>query len=573
MLINTVQAKGKIYEDIQKYKAQGKFRPANSFEIFSKAPSNKLNLLNANLPSTSVSLDIKPQIIEKIISLKPETIDFNIPFQGKTEKILLYKVQNNTQIIYQGSNKSEKSKTLNYRGVLENGSETDIATVTFSEGQVIGSIQLNGETFVLQKAYEKNGNKEKLDQANKDTHVLYMKKDETRTPFNCKALDNPQATPSISNLEQNINNDSSNSGTIPTTSALLTSKNVRFYAEVANDIYLNKGANTEAFIQGVFNQVNSIFYNDGISTSLGTIYVWTTADPYVGLNSNQVLTNFSSTTQPGRGAGFDGDVAIFLNYSSNNGGIAYVKTLCNSPQVKVGYCGINSNYNTYPTFSWTVECIAHELGHILGSKHTHACAWNGNNTAIDGCAVQFASGLAEGTCAIGPIPAKGTVMSYCHLLSGVGIDLGLGFGPQPKAVITNAVNSASCLASSGSATDTVSPIVTITAPANNSTISGATVNFSATASDNNQVTKIELYIDNVLLHTVFTGTSNYTLNTTTFSNGSHTLSAKAYDAANNIGTTSITVNISNASVTDTIAPTVTITYPTQGLIIRPQVVN
>ena len=56
----------------------------------------------------------------------------------------------------------------------------------------------------------------------------------------------------------------------------------------------------------------------------------------------------------------------------------------------------------YPDYSWAVMVFAHEMGHTLGSPHTHNCFWNGNNTTIDGC-----SGYSEGGCAVGPIPIDG----------------------------------------------------------------------------------------------------------------------------------------------------------------------
>src|SRR5204862_2346878 len=95
---------------------------------------------------------------------------------------------------------------------------------------------------------------------------------------------------------------------------------------------------------------------------------------------------------------------------------------------------------------WTVEVVTHEQGHLMSSQHTHACAWNGNGTAIDGCGP--AAGYPyEGSCSGAPIPSNGgTIMSYCHLLN-VGINFTLGFGPQPKNAILNVINNASCLTS------------------------------------------------------------------------------------------------------------------------------
>jgi hypothetical protein len=112
---------------------------------------------------------------------------------------------------------------------------------------------------------------------------------------------------------------------------------------------------------------------------------------------------------------------------------------------------VNIDYLTVPTYSWTVEVITHELGHLLGSPHTHRCVWNGNNTAIDNCAGVAIGTSAEGySCMTTPptVPStteKGTIMSYCHLVSGVGISFSNGFGPQPAARILSTVNGSTCL--------------------------------------------------------------------------------------------------------------------------------
>ncbi len=573
-MLSPAFAGGRISEDIKQKKSSGKF-DAYAAELFTVAPAGKLNLSKSKLPSSTIALDIKTTAIAKTVREQPEHISVLIPIKNKPVKILLYRVPNSTKIITNQNPKAITSTALNYRGIADTNHDSDIATITFSDGQVLGNLIINGENFVLQKALQKNSTMEKNDLANKDTHAIYLKKDETIPPFNCE-IRKPPVRQNLSPGETSTggsSGDNLDGSTPPVTSSILTSKTVKVYVETGYDIFTNKGSttNVDTYIQGVFNQITALYYNDDVSVSLKTVFIWTTADPYAGLSSGQILTNFGSTTAPGRGTGFDGDVAMFINYSPYNGGIAYVDTLCLSPQIKTSYCGISSSFATYPTYSWTVECMSHELGHLLGSNHTHACSWNGNNTSIDGCAPTYNVGLKEGNCAIGPIPTKGTIMSYCHLLSNVGIDFTLGFGPQPKAVITGNVNGASCLANSGTCTDVTAPTVTITSPTNSATISGASVAFNTTAFDAGQVSKIELFIDNVLLGTNFSGTYNYTLNTTSYSNGAHVLTAKAYDTCGNMASISIDVNISNTSATDMIAPTVSIISPTNGFVIRPKV--
>jgi hypothetical protein len=75
-----------------------------------------------------------------------------------------------------------------------------------------------------------------------------------------------------------------------------------------------------------------------------------------------------------------------------------------------------------------------------------------------------------------------------------------------------------------------------------------TVTVTASASDNVGVTKMELYVDGTLAVSATSGPLSYSWNTTLIANGSHTLVSKAYDAANNVGTSStVTVTVSNGA--------------------------
>ncbi len=100
------------------------------------------------------------------------------------------------------------------------------------------------------------------------------------------------------------------------------------------------------------------------------------------------------------------------------------------------------------------------------------------------------------------------------------------------------------------------PTVSITSPANNALVSGA-VNIAANANDDLAITKVEILVDNVLRSTLTTSPYNYSLDTTSLSNASHSISAKAYDSGTSV-TASVIVIVDNA------LPTATITSPTSG---------
>ncbi|HEX5922362.1 MAG TPA: LamG-like jellyroll fold domain-containing protein [Baekduia sp.] len=97
--------------------------------------------------------------------------------------------------------------------------------------------------------------------------------------------------------------------------------------------------------------------------------------------------------------------------------------------------------------------------------------------------------------------------------------------------------------------DTTPPTVSMTAPARGATVSGASVALSATASDNVGVTGVQFRLDGTTNIGAQATTSPYavTWNTTAVSNGAHTLTAVARDAAGNTTTSgAVSVTVSNA---------------------------
>jgi hypothetical protein len=87
-------------------------------------------------------------------------------------------------------------------------------------------------------------------------------------------------------------------------------------------------------------------------------------------------------------------------------------------------------------------------------------------------------------------------------------------------------------------------------------VSGTTT-ISATASDNVGVTSVEFYVGTTLLGSDTSSPYSYSWVTTGYTNGAYSLSAKAYDAASNVGT--------SASVSVTVSNTVSIPTLTSGV--------
>jgi len=91
------------------------------------------------------------------------------------------------------------------------------------------------------------------------------------------------------------------------------------------------------------------------------------------------------------------------------------------------------------------------------------------------------------------------------------------------------------------------PVISV----NESGASG-TITFSATATDNKDVSKVEFYVDNELKGKDATLPYSLSLDSRLLSDGDHTLMGKAYDAAGNVGTsTSVAFTVNNSGSTST----------------------
>lgn len=183
----------------------------------------------------------------------------------------------------------------------------------------------------------------------------------------------------------------------------------------------------------------------------------------------------------------------------------------------------------------------------------------------------FASPIAAATAALmlSVNPAL-SAPNLVNMLEQTATDLGApGFDPYFGWGRINASSAVSAAKNSVS-TDTTPPSVSISTPANGSTVAG-TIQVQGLATDNVGVVKVELWVDSQLLSTCSLGNFSCSWNTTALANGSHTVTVKAYDAAGNVGSATVTVTVSNLTVavqTDTTPPVVQITNPLAGSLVK-----
>ena len=112
--------------------------------------------------------------------------------------------------------------------------------------------------------------------------------------------------------------------------------------------------------------------------------------------------------------------------------------------------------------------------------------------------------------------------------------------------------------------DTTPPTVSVSSPAAGASVAG-TIPVNATAADNVGVAGVQFTLDGANLGAEDTASSySVSWNTTTATNGTHTLRAIARDAAGNTTTaTAVSVTVSNP-VQDITPPTVSVTAPAAG---------
>lgn len=186
----------------------------------------------------------------------------------------------------------------------------------------------------------------------------------------------------------------------------------------------------------------STVYEREVNTNLviGWSRLWpngAASDPWTATSgTSSVLYEFRDhwTTNMG---GVDRTIAHMLSGKDLGGGIAYLGVLCNESYGYGVSTSLNGDFNIdSPGIVWDILVVSHEIGHNFSSDHTQDyCGVDGFSDPVDLCYDSARScGNALGLPGVDSlsggltIDKPGTIMSYCHHLSGGMSNIGFTFG-------------------------------------------------------------------------------------------------------------------------------------------------
>lgn len=422
----------------------------------SLTPINNIWAVNNSIDKTELltkvkdaqTLTIDYTQVAELIKRKPFAMSLTVPgvVAGSTFTLELGKYDilgNDFKVVTRGDNQTDVpvnyTPGVYYRGVV-NGIKGSVAAFSFFNNEVYAIFSIPGvgnytlvPNTMLGKYYNSNPN-----------YLLYNDKDLLITDKG------PKCAADL--LPENNSQLAQKTTTTLNNKVFATCNDIRIFELADYSLFVDRGRSTTSvtnYVTALFNNQSVIYKNEKLNIYLNYLQIDTTVDDYYGITSATSLAflrRFGYNTQ---NILHGSDLALLLStkYSAGYGalgGVAYLMSMCNryrsaDSSGPYGYCNMdNSAVVNFPTYSWDVEVLAHETGHIVGSPHTHRCCWNPSGTgttAIDGCTT------LEGSCADPGLPsAGGTIMSYCHLGS-AGINFSNGFGTQPGDTVRFFTNS------------------------------------------------------------------------------------------------------------------------------------
>jgi len=364
-----------------------------------------------------------------------------------------------TQFVVEGPDGPRKvhmKRPVYLRGALDSHPGSVAVLSVHEDGEIRGIVSASGNTWLMQAGSGEGG------AAGGERRIRTSKVDPSTKSrkFDCEAGEKHQE---IDGMDAAA--DAAAGGA---TGAEIAALPLAYTAQVAVELdyeyYVQLGSsvtNAVRYASDLLAFTSSISLAElGMNIKIPFIRVWTVEnDPYSGLSNSDRLAQVRAwwnSNDPTHCAGqacttIKRATTLYLSSARTNGGVAYISALCDAyrtPGSSYGYAVVGSISGSFniadPRVVWDIVGTSHELGHNFGSQHTHCY-----QPAVDTCW----SISGSSTCYEGPtsLPAGcpgggsgcGTIMSYCHLLTGGMSNLTLTYGAgHPYGTLPQRVPSA-----------------------------------------------------------------------------------------------------------------------------------
>ena len=226
-----------------------------------------------------------------------------------------------------GTREIERPAVNTYKGRVTGDDRSEVR-LTIDESGIEGFFDVGGERYFVEPARRYS------DAASVDQTVIYKEEDSLNTEtFYCAADLPGRIAVGESLLNQN------------TAQAILASRNLEIAteADLQYVTILGGAAQANANITSILNMVEGTYTSElDLEITITFQHTWSTADPFAGANSGDILMNFLNywdTNYPR--SSYPRDTAHMFSGKSNilSAGIAFVGAVCYTPQYAYGVSG------------------------------------------------------------------------------------------------------------------------------------------------------------------------------------------------------------------------------------------
>lgn len=334
-------------------------------------------------------------------------------------------------------------QTNYFQGTVLNQTNSAAFMAVETNGKTRSIVQLDGQIYVSESSNQKSAS------PSTSTRTLNPAKDFKQKSFSCGVEGNTRFKPPLpAGIKAKLSAPERSEATddLSYTADLIIETDYEFYS------LFNNATTAAQYVADLIAYVSSVYAAE-INTKLRlkeVVLYASPRDPWSAQSTSSALYEVQSYYLANRASVKRTTVHFLSGKEDMNGGIAFIASICTAPayggakqgSYDFGVSGGMSGSFTpnSPLIVWDAYVVAHELGHNFGSSHTHSYdVDHGYNLPVDCCYTQDSSAcqnypsrtelpglgtLTGGTTATHP----GTIMSYCHLVSGGSQNLSMTFG-------------------------------------------------------------------------------------------------------------------------------------------------